>query len=382
MTTVVFDFEGTINNNCNVYDPEAYVCLLVVKVISDNSESTLSFTKPWDVGRINEILSSANLLVGFNLKFDLSWARREFGFIPEVSQRIYDCQYAEFLFSNQTWKFPDLRSSCIKREVQNKLDFIHENYWSKGIDTKYIPPEELEEYCIGDVQSTWELYQVQMKLFQTEYQHLWRLFRLHMLDLPVLLEMEWNGLKYNHEKSLQLAESCEAQISKIEETLNSFFDFKVDWGSSPQKSAVLYGGQITTETRVPVGTYKTGQKVGQVRYKIVKHTTIFERLVEPIKGSELATDGLWSTDEATLRSVKAVKRIRTIIDLILERAKLVKMNSSYLTGLPKKLQEMRWGDYLHPSYNQCVAVTGRIASSNPNGQNMPGEVKKLCESRF
>lgn len=365
MTTVVFDFEGTINNNCNVYDPEAYVCLLVVKVISDNSESTLSFTKPWDVGRINEILSSANLLVGFNLKFDLSWARREFGFVPEVSQRIYDCQYAEFLFSNQTCKFPDLRSSCIKREVQNKLDFIHENYWSKGIDTKYIPPEELEEYCIGDVQSTWELYNVQMKLFKSNYTHLWRLFRLYMLDLPVLLEMEWNGLKYNHEKSLQLAESYKAQISKIEETLNSFFDFKVDWDSPKKKSAVLYGGQITTKTSVPVGTYKTGQKVGQVRYKIVKHTTVFERLVEPIKGSELATDGLWSTDEATLRSVKAVKRIRTIIDLILERAKLVKMNSSYLTGLPKKLQEMRWGDFLHPSYNQCVAVTGRIASSNP-----------------
>src|SRR5574343_819530 len=126
MTKVVFDFEGSIKNNCNVYDPETYVCLLVVKVISESSTQLLSFKKPWDVGRINEILSSAKLLIGFNLKFDLSWARREFGFVPEVSQRIYDCQYAEFLFSNQTWKFPDLRSSCIKREVQNKLDFIHE----------------------------------------------------------------------------------------------------------------------------------------------------------------------------------------------------------------------------------------------------------------
>lgn len=362
---VVFDFEGTIVNNCNVYDPEAYVCLLVVKVISDTSQSTLSFTKPWDVGRINEILSSASTLIGFNIKFDLSWARREFGFVLKDGQRVHDCQYAEFLFSNQTWKFPDLRTSCINREVQNKLDFIHENYWSKGIDTKHIPPEELEEYCIGDVQSTWELYEKQIELFKTKYQHLWRLFRLHMLDLPVLMDMEWNGLLYNKEKSLALAESLDTQIKKIEATLNAFFDFNVDWNSPAQKSSVLYGGSIETKTHVPVGTFQTGAKVGQVRYKIVKTTTVFERLVEPLKGTELATDGLWSTDEATLRSVKVVKRVRKIIDLILERAKLVKMCSSYMRGLPKKLDEMRWGNYLHPSYNQAVAVTGRIASSNP-----------------
>ncbi len=108
MSIVVFDFEGTIKNNCNVYDPETYVCLLVIKVISEHSTQLLSFKKPWDVGRINEILSSAKLLVGFNLKFDLSWARREFGFIPKFGTRMFDPQYAEFLFSNQTWKFPNL----------------------------------------------------------------------------------------------------------------------------------------------------------------------------------------------------------------------------------------------------------------------------------
>ena len=126
MTTVVFDFEGTIKNNCNVYDPETYVCLLVIKVISEHSTQLLSFKKPWDVGRINEILSSAKLLIGFNLKFDLSWARREFGFIPKFGTRMFDPQYAEFLFSNQTWKFPNLSESCQKRGLNPKQDYIKE----------------------------------------------------------------------------------------------------------------------------------------------------------------------------------------------------------------------------------------------------------------
>ena len=175
MNIVVFDFEGTTFNVCNVYDERTWVNLLSIKVISEKSASTLSFTKPWDVGRIREILNSATLLIGFNIKFDLAWARREFGFIPKFGTRIYDPQYVEYLFSNQTWRFPDLRTACIKRNVQAKMDHIKENYWDKGIDTDQIPMEELIEYCEGDVESTYQLYEAQMKLFQTEYQHLYRL---------------------------------------------------------------------------------------------------------------------------------------------------------------------------------------------------------------
>ena len=128
---------------------------------------------------------------------------------------------------------------------------------------------------------------------------------------------------------------------------------------------------------------KTGARAGQVKYKTIESLTEFPRLVTPLTeykfGEKIENS---SVAEDVLRSLKPSKLAKKLIELILERAKLEKQNGTYLKGLPNKMQVMNWGDYLHPSYNQCVAVTGRVASSNPNGQNIPPIGKRLCESRF
>lgn len=365
-----------------MYDPNTYVNLLCLKIISNGSVKSLSFKKPWDVGRILEILNSTKLFVGFNLKFDMSWLRREFGFVPTFGTRFHDCQYAEFLFSSQTWRFPDLRTACAKRGLSPKQDHIKENYWDKGIDTCDIPMDELEEYCVNDVEITYQLFIEQQKLFSNEHASMLKLFKLHMLDLPVLLEMEWNGLKYNKAESLRISEENDTKIQYLETQLNNMIDFKLNWNSNNEKSAILYGGTVSRTIQVPIGHYKSGARVGQVKYKNVESLTEFPQLVKPLEGQRGSDEPNTSVAEDVLRSLKPTKYARKIIDLILERAKLEKLNGTYLKGLPKKMETYEWGDYLHPSYNQCTAVTGRIASSNPNGQNLPGQAKQLVRSRW
>jgi len=380
---LVIDTETTTNNKGNVYDPSNQLCLLVIKAISSTSTTVFAFKKPWDVGRINDILSSGRLLVFFNGKFDLSWLRRECGFVPPFGTRIHDCQYAEFIFSNQTWKFPDLRTACLNRGLDPKQDYISENYWQQGIDTLDIPEDELEEYCINDVEITHQLYTDQMKDFNTKYKHMYQLFKLHMHDLPVLLEMEWNGLKYNQGRSLEIAAENDLKIAALETQLNNYVDFEINWNSNNEKSSILYGGTVSRTSQVPIGHFKSGARIGQVKYKALDTATEFPQLVTPLSeysfGDKVENR---SVAEDVLRSLKPSKFAKKLIELILERSKLEKQNGTYLKGLPKKMQTMNWGDYLHPSYNQCVAVTGRIASSNPNGQNIPPIGKRLCESRF
>ncbi len=107
------------------------------------------------------------------------------------------------------------------------------------------------------------------------------------------------------------------------------------------------------------------------------------RLIEPLKGSELKKDGYYSTDEQTLRSLRATGVSKGVIQLILKRSGLEKRRGTYYSGLPELRESQGWHKgTLHGQLNQCVARTGRLSSSKPNLQNFDGEIKELFYSRY
>ena len=73
----------------------------------------------------------------------------------------------------------------------------------------------------------------------------------------------------------------------------------------------------------------------------------------------------YATDQQTLEKFS----IHPIVDKILSYRQLTKLKSTYVEALPA-LVNPRTGR-LHTSYNQTVAATGRLSSSNPNLQNIP-----------
>ena len=83
-------------------------------------------------------------------------------------------------------------------------------------------------------------------------------------------------------------------------------------------------------------------------------------------GKKTKSKSAYSTD------VKVLEELRDdhdIIGEILEYRQFFKLKSTYVDALPELIQPET--GRVHTSYNQTVAVTGRLSSSNPNLQNIP-----------
>ena len=73
----------------------------------------------------------------------------------------------------------------------------------------------------------------------------------------------------------------------------------------------------------------------------------------------------WSTDRKVLQLLAGK---HPIIELIGQYRELTKLDNTYLSALPELVDEH---ERLHTTFNQTVAETGRLSSTNPNLQNIP-----------
>ena len=95
---------------------------------------------------------------------------------------------------------------------------------------------------------------------------------------------------------------------------------------------------------------------------------LFEELKLPHRGLRKTRSGSYSTAADVLESLRQADETG-IINLILEYRELGKLKSTYVDALPALVNEET--RRIHSSFNQAGSVTGRIASSNPNLQNIP-----------
>jgi DNA polymerase-1 len=85
-----------------------------------------------------------------------------------------------------------------------------------------------------------------------------------------------------------------------------------------------------------------------------------------IKSLKKTPSGAPSTDEDVLQELALDYPLPK---LLLEHRSLSKLKSTYTDKLPKMINPNT--GRIHTSYNQAVAITGRLASSDPNLQNIP-----------
>jgi DNA polymerase I-like protein with 3'-5' exonuclease and polymerase domains len=402
----VIDVETTIKNKGHPFTKSNRLCAVGIK----DKYGTTVYPIEYDAAPYGEALmelsmrlDEAEFLVGFNIKFDLHWLRR---YIHGLAFRdVFDCQLAQFLLDGQIEPYPSLRGSASKYDgLGTKLDRVQLEYWDLGIDTPEVPWDLLSEYCAQDIEVTEQLYQKQrLKLVGP----MRRLFWLQCKDLLLLEEMEWNGLLYDHETARTVGQELQLEDAQIDEELRSLVGHPcVDLGSSDHISSVLYGGTIWEQYREQyTRELKDGTQKPKERWS--RRPVEFPRLVKPLPRTELKpTNGIsdkelaeinhhrngegkvphsrhYSVSEPVLSKLPARGRAKRIIELILRKSRIRKLDSTYYSGLAAKIDEMEWSDgIIHGQLNQCVARTGRLSSSEPNEQNFDNDIKKLFGTRY
>ncbi len=93
---------------------------------------------------------------------------------------------------------------------------------------------------------------------------------------------------------------------------------------------------------------------------------LFNQLGIPTKGVKKTASGGYSTDESVLEKLADDYPLPK---LILQNRSLAKLKSTYTDKLPEMIHPQT--GRVHTNYAQAVAITGRLASNNPNLQNIP-----------
>ena len=92
-----------------------------------------------------------------------------------------------------------------------------------------------------------------------------------------------------------------------------------------------------------------------------------------VKITERTEKGAPSTDDASLRKLKARGPAKEIIGLLLEMRRVVKFQGTYVQPLLGYADE--YGGKVHTSFRQIGTHTARLSSANPNLQNLPTDTK-------
>ncbi len=206
--------------------------------------------------------------------------------------------------------FQTLGKSIIGQSIDEQI----ESFWQ----AKALIQERLNEY---DLQKVFN--QIEMPL------------------LPVLAEMEKNGIRIQVKILEKLSSQASKKLGVLEEKIFKLAGQKFNINSPSQLKTIL-----------------------------------FDKLQLKVKGLRKTAGGAISTQASELNKLKGQHEI---IDLILDYRELAKLKTTYLDPLPGLVDPKT--SRLHTTFNQAGAATGRLSSSDPNLQNIPIQSELASEIR-
>jgi DNA polymerase-1 len=325
---------------------------------------------PDGLSTIQDRVDEADLVVCHNAKHDVS-IMRAFG-ISFRDTPLHCTMVSDYLIEGQDKKISyKLNEVAARYNLGQKHDEIA-TYWAKGVDTFYIPMWKLGPYCVQDCILTLDIYHAQIP--RIEKAKLWKVVDLQNEYTYTLSDMEMNGLLFSKEKAYEIIEENKKEANRYADLiLKGVPDGdKINLSSPQQLSAFLYGGVLKLKWRE--WTVQEFKHHSTYKERPFKKEVQFPGVGFAPNKKNRKDDGYYKVDKDTITGLPAHnKKQRELKRLLVKYSEHAKVVSTLegRHGNKGYLSKLQMDGCLHPNLNQTVAATGRLTSSNPNGQNLP-----------
>ncbi len=260
---------------------------------------------------------------GHNIKYDLIVFKNEGIDLQGIG---FDSMLAAYVLD------PTRRNygmDALSLEILNRKTIHYEDVAGKGakqIGFDEVSIESATDYAAEDADVTLQLTQKLGSQLKNAEKKLFEEIEMPLID--VLASMELTGIRLNKKHLAQLSKVLEKDMAGLEKEIHQLAEEEFNVNSPKQLAVIL-----------------------------------FEKLKLPVVKK---TKTGYSTDVKVLEELASK---HPLPDKVLTFRQMAKLKSTYVDSLPNEVFEGT--GRVHTSYNQTVAATGRLSSSDPNLQNIP-----------
>jgi DNA polymerase-1 len=262
--------------------------------------------------------------IGHNIKYDLRILAHH---DMPLAGPLFDTMIASYLLEpgRRSHSLDDLSLEILDRGMTSYGEVTAKDKRPNAF--AYVGLDQASHYSCEDVAATLLLWKELHP--QLDKIGCWQLFtEVEMALVPILAEMEENGIVVDRDVLRRLSDEFTLLISDLERAIHALAGEEFNINSPKQLGVIL-----------------------------------FDKLGLP-QGKKTKTG--FSTDVKILEDLAAYHDLPAAV---LNYRSLTKLKSTYIDALQEQIHPKT--GRIHTSYNQSVAATGRLSSSNPNLQNIP-----------
>ncbi len=265
--------------------------------------------------------------VAQNIKYDLM-ILQQYGI--EVKGKLYDTMLAHYLIEPEKRHNMDILAEDFLNYIPVSIEELIGKKGAKQGNMRDVSVEKIKEYAAEDADITLQLKHKLHPLLAENASTVSLFEKVEMPLTQVLTAVELEGVRIDTDFLADMSKTLENDMREAQEQVFALAGVEFNIGSPKQLGEIL-----------------------------------FDKLKLDPKAKKTKT-GQYMTGEEVLSKLESEHEIaRKILDF----RELQKLKSTYVDALPQLISP-RTGR-IHTSFNQAVAVTGRLSSTNPNLQNIP-----------